>query len=217
MLQFLATGEGRITKRGGKYNYEYHLKDHLGNSHVGFDAEALLQADNYYPFGVVRPKQLLDGERNKYLYNSKELQEEAHIYDYGARMYDPVLGKWNGIDPLADQFYFTSPYTYAVNNPLSYIDPDGMKPVKILGNGTVAEKSQVYQGLELLKTIPFARQQIEEMEKSDKDIFIRVEPGHSVTMPRVVEDALPKGVEIIDKKAQWEKNRDVSIAGDICC
>ena len=47
-------------------------------------------------------------------------------YDYGARMYDPVLLTWNSIDPLCENYYNISPYAYCANSPVMYIDPTGM-------------------------------------------------------------------------------------------
>ncbi|HEX2921873.1 MAG TPA: DUF6443 domain-containing protein [Bacteroidales bacterium] len=145
-LSYIITDEGRIVSVGTgterKFIYEYNLKDHLGNSRVTFmgttlggGAVDIMQTTSYYPFGLVMSQ--YDGntsasyQENKYLYNGKEHQNDVfgssslNLYDYGARFYDPQIGRWHVIDPAAEFNRRWSPYTYALNNPLRFIDPDG--------------------------------------------------------------------------------------------
>jgi len=61
-------------------------------------------------------------------YNSKEFNRELGLnwYDYGARWYDPVIGRWNAVDSLAHEYYPVNPFVYVANNPLRFIDPNGL-------------------------------------------------------------------------------------------
>ena len=132
-LSFIQTEEGKAVPNGTGYDYFYYLDDNLGNTRVTFDTKSgsatLLQQDDYYPFGL-EINTLTNSPKNEYLYNKKELQEETQQYDYGARFYDPVIGRWGTIDWLAEdptQIDLT-PYNYVGNNPISKSDPDGNCP-----------------------------------------------------------------------------------------
>jgi RHS repeat-associated protein len=129
VLSFIQTEEGKAAPNGTGYNYVYYLGDNLGNTRVTFDtktgAAVSVQQDDYYPFGMEIAR-TGNGTKNEYLYNKKELQEELTEYDYGARFYDPVIARWNVIDPLAEEDRRTTPYAYTFDDPIRHTDPDGM-------------------------------------------------------------------------------------------
>jgi len=127
-LTRIATEEGQIsiTNSGNDYAFEYYLKDHLGNTRMVMnEAGTMVQETEYFPFGLAIPKM---AGNNKYLYNGKELQPETRFLDYGARQYDAAIGRWMVVDPKNDASRASSPYNYAFNNPLKFIDPDGRYP-----------------------------------------------------------------------------------------
>ncbi|UIR57826.1 DUF6443 domain-containing protein [Sphingobacterium sp. SRCM116780] len=135
-LDFIPTAEGFYSFTENRYIYQY--KDHLGNPRVSFarnsaGAPEILDTNNYYPFGLNHTggnglNSSAFGTWHSYKFNGKELQETG-MYDFGARLYMPDLGRWGVLDPLAEEMRRHSPYNYAYNNPISFIDPDGRKPM----------------------------------------------------------------------------------------
>ncbi|WP_333663627.1 DUF6443 domain-containing protein [Chishuiella changwenlii] len=137
-LEFFSTTEGYVNVTNGTaFNYVYNYKDHLGNVRLSYQKEnnglKILEENNYYPFGLKHKgynDPTLANNNYQYKYNGKELQTDLDInlYDYGARNYDPAIGRWMNLDPLAEKMRRHSPYNYAFNNPVFFIDPDGKAP-----------------------------------------------------------------------------------------
>ncbi|WP_299464472.1 RHS repeat-associated core domain-containing protein [uncultured Microscilla sp.] len=105
--------------------------------------QLIVQENHYYPFGMnLRGIEKQGRPEHRYQYNGKEKQEAFGLnwLDYGARFYDAQLGRWHGVDELSEKYYATSPYTYVLNNPLKFIDPDGKEVTLPGSNKDVAMK-----------------------------------------------------------------------------
>ncbi|WP_439696627.1 DUF6443 domain-containing protein [Mucilaginibacter sp. AW1-7] len=165
-IDFVQTEEGKANRSGTSYVYEYTLTDHLGNNRVTFDqTSGKVGEDDYYPFGLNVHR--LQNAGNKYLYNKKELQEELGQYDYGARFYDPVIGRWGAVDPMAEKYYSLSIYNYTADNPVIYIDPTGAKIEFAEGTGKKEKHEFMTRQRYLNKHSPTAKALWKQLKKSD--------------------------------------------------
>ena len=106
------------------------------------------QTTNYYPFGLAITT--TGTSKNKYLYNGKEIQPSNGYYDYGARMYDASVGRWFVVDALAEKGRRFSAYNYVLNNPIRFVDPDGMWAESANGFST-SNQSEISELLDVIK------------------------------------------------------------------
>jgi RHS repeat-associated protein len=171
-IEYALTAEGRMKRAtNGTYNAEYFIKDHLGNVRVVFSTiSGPSQVTDYYPFGLEIP--VSGTSDNKLKYNSKELQTDAKLdwYDYGARFYDPVIGRWHSVDPLAEKSRRWSPYSYCMNNPIRFIDPDGMNTdVYLTGEAAQEAFKQLQQSTNLKLTMNSISGKVEASGKAITD------------------------------------------------
>lgn len=107
----------------------YHHADHLSGSNIDTDETgAVMEMTDYYPFGEIRVDQTTSSYKDTYKFTGKELDPETNLYYYGARYYNPAIGRfvsqdtWDGDikDPQT-----LNKYSYVRNNPLRYVDPTG--------------------------------------------------------------------------------------------
>ena len=139
---------------------QYELVNHLGNilqvisdklipsstngTDVDFFEADILNATDYYPFGMEMPNRQFSSTDYDYGFNGKENDQEwgtQLVQDYGFRLYNPAIGKFLSVDPYARSYAMLTPYQFASNSPVTNIDLDGLEKV------TAVDHSFTYEDL----------------------------------------------------------------------
>ena len=109
----------------------YFHTDHLGSVRaITNQGGSVVEQNAYYPFGSRHTfGNTYAQTTNRFKFNGKEEQTTGNLnyLDYGARMYDANIGRWTTQDPLSEKYYAQSPYNYCVNNPVMFVDPEGLE------------------------------------------------------------------------------------------
>jgi RHS repeat-associated protein len=138
VLASIQTEEGRIVWDAGLNSFrdEYFIKDHLGNNRViisDLNDDGILQTSsevlaiyNYDIWGLeLEIPNTVNVSNNQYGFSNKEKQTELGVLDFGARLYDPFIGRWWGVDGMAENRNWLSTFNYCQNNPILKNDVDG--------------------------------------------------------------------------------------------
>ncbi|MBS1918292.1 MAG: hypothetical protein JST87_18645 [Bacteroidetes bacterium] len=141
----------KAPKNGYAYVYVSNRSDqdvYFDNLAVNITTGNIIEENHYYAFGLkiagISSKKLPDANegniKNNYLYNDKELFDDADLnwYDYGFRNFDPQIGRFMQMDPLTDEYPFLSSYQYAADDPIANVDIDGLDVGGSIG-GIVAD------------------------------------------------------------------------------
>jgi|GEM_PF-2093013 len=120
--------DGGFCLLSGQYTaYCYYVCDHLGSVREVVSDAWNVQRNGYYayggPYGDWNTN--ADVQPLKFLGKEWDHQHGLDLYDFGARLYDPAVGRWTTMDPLCEKYHSVSPYAYCHNNPVNRIDPDG--------------------------------------------------------------------------------------------
>ncbi|OQP58027.1 hypothetical protein A4R26_23295 [Niastella populi] len=144
-MPLLGTGLGHNFGRGNKL---FELSNHLGNvlatlndkklgvssnnNTVDYFNPQVVSAQDYYPFGMLQVGRVFNSGGYRYGFNGKEydneVKGEGNQQDYGMRVYDPRVGKFLSLDPLTKTYPWYTPYQFTGNNPIKFIDLDGLEP-----------------------------------------------------------------------------------------
>ena len=140
---------GRILKTSAKYDLRYFVRDYLGSVRAIVDGKGQrLEAIDYMPYGSRWKDPMRLVTDNRFLYNGKEWQPtgELNVLDYGARHYDPELGRWFNPDPAMQ---FLNPYTFCGNDPVNLVDLNGCEATT--GGFTLTDQGEIGAFLDYLR------------------------------------------------------------------
>ena len=128
---------------------QYEISNHLGNvlatvsdikqavdvtppdGVVDYERAVVKTEQSYYPFGMLQPEMSYSFNSAKYrqgfngMEKDNEIKGTGNSLDFGARIYDPRLGRWMSLDPYSYKYPYESNYVFVGNNPIKFIDPDG--------------------------------------------------------------------------------------------
>ena len=133
LLVFAPVLASATSTTSDNFTFYYYTPDHLGNIREVVNASGTVQqVTYYYPYGAPYAESTA-ADFQPYKYNGKELDKMhgLNTYDYGARQHDPILARWDRIDPLCEKNPDVTPYHFCHNYPVNRVDFDGKWDVNV--------------------------------------------------------------------------------------
>ena len=159
-------GTARFLKNGTAMTPYYTIKDHLGSVRTIVNASGTVQERNdYYPFGqrTTFGASYATLASNRRKFSGKEDQTTVAsstlpYLDFGARMYDSKLVRWNTYDPMAEKYYRINPYAYCNGDPVNLVDPEGMNPIYDINGNLLGTDDLGLKGEPIIMNIDMFKQ-----------------------------------------------------------
>ena len=195
---------------GALSDCHYYIQDYLGsNRMVVSKGGSVKQSNHYYPYGGIIGGIDFNPTLQPYKFEDKELDRTYGLdwYDIHARQYEPVVPSWHTIDPLAEKYYYISPYAYCANNPVNAIDTDG-KWVWPVVSAAIDYGFQVFNNLQDGNN--FADATFNNVNFSEVGLSAINPTGKFSTLKTLAVEAVKATVSISPTKGM-EINNDISI------
>ena len=182
--RYVYAGSRRIARIAGDDSARYYLADHLGSTRSLVDeAGAVTAAYDYWPYGKILA--LSGTGTTHFRFTGHERDAESGLDYMLERSYGSEIGRFLRPDPMQDEYPGLSPYAYANNNPLKYVDPDGRKIVlgsfkdrflNFLGYKT-KNLRQIETGVNVLKGTPTGNALYQDLHRRE-DVTFNIESGN---------------------------------------
>ncbi|HCT84472.1 MAG TPA: hypothetical protein DF296_04645, partial [Candidatus Margulisbacteria bacterium] len=169
------TIDNGITLSTPVVSIRYQYDNHLGSASLELDQNAaIISYEEYHPFGTTSYRSgrtETEVAMKRYKYVGKERDEETGLYYYGARYYAAWIARFVSVDPLQLKYPHYTPYQYAGNKPVSYIDLDGLEEAK-----TTEEKKPEERQSESITPMQSKNADLIEVPKENVDMSLRKIP-----------------------------------------